>query len=146
MFRTAFLVATISLAALPAFAQEANQIEGIYTGSGEGDLTLDLTHIEDDRYVISINTIVPIQEEFMGCAGGIEGEVLLSKKGGNFFVENEAYDPESDSPMLSQQYCEIGISFDGEGGVVLEERDGCLEYHGASCGFSGTLVHDAAGI
>lgn len=146
MFRTALFVAAISLVALPAFAQDVNEVEGHYSGSGEGDLTLDLTHIEDDRYSISINTVVPIEEEFMGCAGGIDGEVLLSKKGGNFFVENEMYEPESDSPMSSEQYCEIGISFDGEGGVTLEERSGCLEYHGASCGFSGTLVHDAAGI
>lgn len=145
MIRTALLVAAISLTVLPAFAQEVNEIEGLYTGSGEGDLTLDLTHIEDDRYSISINTVVPIQDEFMGCAGGIEGEVLLSKKGGNFFVENEMYDPKDESP-LNQRYCEIGLIFDGQGGVTLEERDGCLAYHGASCGFSGTLVHDAAGI
>ena len=146
MFRTVFLLAALSLTASPALAQDVNLIEGHYSGSGEGDLTLDLTHIEDDRYGISINTVVPIQDEFMGCAGGVEGEVLLTKKGGNFFVENESYDPESDSPMLSEQYCEIGISFDGKGGATLEERSGCLEYHGASCGFSGTLVHDAAGI
>ncbi|MET0436672.1 MAG: hypothetical protein ABW043_04195 [Devosia sp.] len=145
MFRTAVLVAAISLATLPAFAQDVNEVEGHYSGSGEGDLTLDLTHIEDDRYSISINTVVPIQEEFMGCAGGIDGEVLLSKKGGNFFVENEMYEPGNDSP-LNQRYCEIGLIFDGEEGVVIEERDGCLEYHGASCGFSGTLTHDAAGI
>lgn len=145
MFRTAVLVAAISLATLPAFAQDVNEVEGHYSGSGEGDLTLVLTHIEDDRYSISINTVVPIQEEFMGCAGGIDGEVLLSKKGGNFFVENEMYEPGNDSP-LNQRYCEIGLIFDGEGGVVIEERDGCLEYHGASCGFSGTLTHDAAGI
>jgi hypothetical protein len=143
MIRTAFLVAAISLAALPAIAQDVNEIEGLYTGSGEGDLTLDLTHIENDRYSISINTVVPIQEEFMGCAGGIDGEVLLSAEGGNFFVENESYDPKDASP-LNQRYCEIGIIFDGQGGVTLEERDGCLEYHGASCGFSGNLIHDGA--
>jgi hypothetical protein len=145
MFRIAFLVAAASFITLPAFAQDVNEIQGHYSGSGEGDLTLDLTHIEDDRYSISINTVVPIEEEFMGCAGGIDGEVLLSKKGGNFFVENEMYEPGNDSP-LNQRYCEIGLIFDGEGGVTLEERSGCLEYHGASCGFSGTLLHDAAGI
>lgn len=145
MFRIAFLVAAASFATLPAFAQDVNEIQGHYSGSGEGDLTLDLTHIEDDRYSISINTVVPIEEEFMGCAGGIDGEVLLSKKGGNFFVENEMYEPGNDSP-LNQRYCEIGVIFDGEGGVALEERSGCLEYHGASCGFSGTLTHDASGI
>lgn len=146
MFRTLLLMSALSLTALPAVAQDFNPIEGNYTGSGEGELTLDLTHIEEDRYSISIGTLVPISDEFTGCAGGIDGEVLLSKKGGNFFVENELYDPESDSPMFSERYCEIGISFDGKGGVTLEERSGCIEYHGASCGFSGTLLHEAAGI
>lgn len=144
MFRTAFIAAALLCSALPASAEDATTFGGVYYGSGEGDLTLDLTHIEDDRYGISIDTVVPMENDMPGCAGGIEGEVLLSKKGGNFFVENEMFDPESDSPMFSQQYCEIGISFDGEGGVVLEERDGCIEYHGASCGFSGNLVLDGA--
>ena len=40
----------------------------------------------------------------------------------------------------------VTFVFDGQGGAILEERNGCLEYHGASCGFSGTLTHDAAGI
>lgn len=142
MLRILVAAATLTLA-LPALAEDYNEVEGRYIGSGEGDLTLDLTHIEDDRYSISINTIVPIQEEFMGCAGGVEGEVLLSKKGGNFFVENEMYVAGDDSP-LNKRYCEIGIVFDGTGGVTLEERGGCLYYHGASCGFSGNLIHEGA--
>jgi len=145
MFR-AFVAAVALTIACPALAQDFVEIEGHYSGSGEGDLTLDLTHIENDRFSVSINTVVPITEEFTGCAGGVEGEALLSKKGGNFFIENEMYDSESTSPMFSERYCEIRISFDGKGGVELEEVGGCLEYHGASCGFTGTLLHDAAGI
>lgn len=144
MFRCVFLAATLVLS-VPVSAQEVNLTEGLYSGSGEGDLTVDLEHIEDDRYAISINTVVPISDQFMGCAGGIEGEVLLSKRGGNFFVENEDYDPEG-GPGLNERYCEIGVTFDGDGNLSLEERSGCLAYHGASCGFSGTLTHDAAGI
>lgn len=143
MLRTFVAAAALSLA-LPAVAQDYDELQGVYYGSGEGDLTLELNHIEDDRYAVQIDTVVPIEEEFMGCAGGVTGEVLLSKKGGNLFIENEMYDPESDSPMFSEQYCEIGIIFDGTGGVTLEERDGCLEYHGASCGFSGNLIHEGA--
>jgi hypothetical protein len=145
MFRTLFAVAALTIA-FPALAEEVNEIEGIYTGSGEGELTLELTHIEDDRYSVAIETIVPIEDDMPGCAGGIEGEVLLSKKGGNFFVENESYDPESTSPMFSERHCEIRMSFDGKGGVELEEQSGCLEYHGAACGFTGSLTHDAAGL
>ena len=140
MFRTALLAAALFGTAIPAFAQDAENYQGVYYGSGEGDLTLELNHIEADRYGIAIDTVVPMEDDMPGCAGGIEGEVLLSEGGGNFFVENEMYDPESDSPMFSERYCEIGISFDGEGNVVLEERNGCLEYHGASCGFSGNLT------
>ncbi|MDV3250743.1 hypothetical protein DevBK_05285 [Devosia sp. BK] len=144
MFRTALLAAALLGTSMPVFAQDATDYSGTYLGSGEGDLTLELNHIEDDAYGISIETVVPMENDMPGCAGGIEGEVLLSEGGGNFFVENEMYDPESDSPMFSERYCEVGLTFNEDGTVVMEERDGCLEYHGASCGFSGNLVHENA--
>lgn len=143
MLRQILIVAALSVS-IPALAQDVNTTEGRYSGSGEGDLTMELTHIEDDRYAIDISTLVPMENDIPGCAGGIGGEVLLSKRGGNFFVENEDYDPNIIS--LSHRQCEIAVSFDGKGGVTLEEKQGCLSYHGASCGFSGTLEHDAAGI
>ncbi|MCW5720772.1 MAG: hypothetical protein KIS86_06480 [Devosia sp.] len=144
MFRPV-LLAALCLAALPALAQDYDPLEGLYFGHGEGELTLELTHIEDDRYAISIDTLVPMENDLPGCGGGVEGEVLLTKKGGNFFVENEFYVPDSPSPT-NQRLCEIGLTFDGKGNLELEERSGCLNYHGAACGFSGTLVHEAAGI
>lgn len=145
MLRTVLMtaIALAGLTALPALAQEH---QGHWFGSGEGDLTVDLTHIQEDQYGIAISTVVPITEEFTGCAGGIDGEVLLDSDGGNFFVENEGYigtDPES--PM-NQRYCEISLKFDKKGMLIIEEQSGCMYYHGASCGFSGTLQHDAAGI
>ncbi|KKB79749.1 hypothetical protein VW35_04365 [Devosia soli] len=146
MFRTALLAVALLGTTIHAFAQDVPDYSGTYLGSGEGDLTLELNRIEDDRYGISIETVVPIENDMPGCAGGIDGEMLLSEGGGNFFVENEMYDPESDSPMFSERYCEIGIIFNEDGTVTTEERDGCLEYHGASCGFSGNLTHaNAAG-
>lgn len=145
MIRSLLLTAVTfsGLTAMPALAQEH---QGIWTGSGEGDLTVDLTHIQDDQYKIAISTIVPISDDFTGCGGGIDGEVLLDSKGGNFFVENEGYigaDPES---PLNMRYCEISLKFDDKGMLVIEEKDGCMYYHGASCSFTGTLEHDAAGI
>ncbi len=146
MFRTALLAFALIGTTLPVVAQDAPDFSGTYLGSGEGDLTLELNHIENDAYGISIETVVPMENDMPGCGGGIEGEVLLSETGGNFFVENEMYDPESDSPLDRHRYCEIGITFNEDGTVNLEERDGCLYYHGASCGFSGNLVHaNAAG-
>ena len=141
----AFLVALTLSAIVPALAQDVDPIEGHYSGHGEGELTVDLSNIEDDRYAISINTVTPMENDIPGCGGGIEGEVLLSQQGGNFFVENEYYDP-AGGPIAAERYCEIGLEFDGQGGLKIEERNGCVGYHGAARGFTGTLLHDAAGL
>ena len=148
MLRTSFVVATFALClqVLPGAAQDFNAVEGFYSGQGEGELTVDIAHIENDRYAISINTVVPMENDMPGCGGSIDGEVLLGKKGGNFFVENEFYDPDGDTPSSQARYCEIGLAFDGSGGLVIDERDGCISYHGAACGFTGELSHDAAGL
>lgn len=136
-------VAFASLTALPALAQEH---EGMWIGSGEGDLSVDLTHIQGDQYGISITTGVTMTDEFMGCGGGIDGEVLLDSNGGNFFVENEGYVGTEPEGIYNQRYCEISLTFDDKGMLVIEEKDGCMYYHGASCSFTGTLEHEAAGI
>jgi hypothetical protein len=148
MFRISAVVLALGLTlpAFPAIAQDFDAIEGLYTGQGEGDLTVDISHIENDRYAISFETGVPMVDDMPGCGGGVEGEVLLDKNGGNFFAENEFYDPKGDTPSSQARYCEIGLTFDGAGKLVIEERDGCISYHGAACGFTGELMHDAAGL
>lgn len=145
MIRSLLLTAFVftGLTALPALAQEH---EGMWIGSGEGDLSVDLSHIQEDQYGISISTTVPISDDFTGCGGGIDGEVLLDSKGGNFFVENEDYDASLGENPMNMRYCEISLKFDEKGMLIIEEKDGCLAYHGASCGFTGTLEHEAAGI
>ncbi len=144
MFRPALAALLISgLCAAPTLAQEH---QGHWFGDGEGNITLDLTHIENDVYAISINTVVPISDMGGGCGGGIDGEVILDSAGGNFFVENEDFDPKADETGLNRRYCEISLTFNEDGTLTTEEQSGCLYYHGAACGFSGTLQHDAAGI
>lgn len=143
MFRPALAALLVSaLCAAPALSQ---QHEGLWSGQGEGDITLDLTHIQDDIYKISINTIVPISD-VGGCAGGVDGEVILDSEGGNFFVENEDFDAEAEEAGLNRRYCEISLTFNEDGTLTTDEKSGCLYYHGAACGFSGTLQHDAAGL
>lgn len=147
MLRAAFVATALALVAMPAFAEgDYNPIEGIYQGSGEGDLEVNLTHIEADRYSIAISTTVPMENNIPGCGGGIDGEVLLDEGGGNFFVENEGYIGTEPESLYNQRYCEISLKLDGNGELVIEEQSGCGYYHGASCGFTGTLTHDAAGI
>lgn len=138
MARKMMFAIVASLAALPVLAQGVNTLSGKYVGSGEGDLTVDLQHLRDDVYKISIETIVPMENDVPGCGGGIDGEVILTSKGGNFFVENEDYEPGSTGRM-SERVCEIGLSFADNDTLKLEERNGCLSYHGASCGFTGEL-------
>lgn len=132
------LIAATSALAVPNLIREGN-----YHGSGEGgDLSLSLTHVENDVYKISIDTVVPMENERPGCGGGIDGEVILTPKGGNFFVENEFFDPES--PMFRHRHCKISLEFDDEGFLNIEEQEGCLSFHGAACGFKGQLVHESA--
>ena len=144
MIRFALAPVLVALCTSTTLAQEPLIREGAYYGSGEGELTVNLTHIENDIYAISIETGVPMENDIPGCGGGIEGEMLLSAEGGNFFVENEDYDPQSTSPMFSERVCEIGLTFDEDGFLQIEERAGCIAYHGAACGFTGTLVHESA--
>ncbi|WP_240233399.1 hypothetical protein [Devosia lacusdianchii] len=140
MLRFALPLFAIALLASPALAQE-----GSYVGSGEGELTAEIKHIENDVYAVSLGTVVAMTEDGMpGCGGGIEGEAILDETGGNFFVENEDYDPKSDSPMLGEQYCEIALNFDEDGFLNIEEKSGCIAYHGASCGFTGQLINTSA--
>lgn len=142
MIRIALVAAVMALP-LPALAQDAAIREGEYVGSGEGDLSATITHIQDDIYAVSLETVVPISDAGAGCAGGIDGEMILSKKGGNFFVENADYDADLGPSPVNARMCEIGMSF-VDGILVIEERDGCMPYHGAACSFTGELLHETA--
>lgn len=144
MFRVALAAALLVAVSLPVSAQEH---QGMWHGEGEGQLTLDLTHVQNEIYRISINTVAPLDEQgFGGCAGGVDGEVILGSEGGNFFVENEGFIADEPVGGLNQRYCEIGLTFNDDGTLSTEERSGCLYYHGAACGFSGAFEHEAAGL
>jgi hypothetical protein len=142
----ATLAISVGLLAQPALAQAVNGLEGLYTGQGEGELTVDISHIEADRYNVSINTLVPMVDDMPGCAGDIEGEATLTEQGGLLQSANEFYDPNGNTPSAKAEFCEVSLTFDGAGNLVLDERDGCISYHGAACGFTGALSHDAAGL
>lgn len=135
----------VSLVAGSAHAEDPLGREGTYIGSGEGELTVKLKHLENDIYGVSISTLVPMEGDIPGCGGGIDGQMLLTADGGNFFVENADYDPNSASPV-NAPVCEIQLRWDEDGVLNLDEREGCMYYHGAACGFSGQLINrDAAG-
>ncbi|UYO00108.1 MAG: hypothetical protein KIT02_02420 [Devosia sp.] len=144
MFRSILVAATVAaFVSSPALAQD---YEGLWTGQGEGELELHLSHLDGDVYKLSLSTVVPISDLGGGCAGGVSGEVALTAEGGTFSTENEGYDPEEETSGFNQRYCEVTLRFNDDGSLVLEEQQGCLYYHGAACGFSGTVAHDAAGL
>ncbi|MBK1793423.1 hypothetical protein JHL21_02795 [Devosia sp. WQ 349] len=121
--------------AAPAYAD----IAGKWSGEGEGDLSAEITHIEADRYGVSLSTVVPIGDTG-GCAGGIDGEALFTAEGGNFFVENEDYNPSEPQSYYNIRMCEISFKLTPDGTLITEEVEGCGYYHGAACGFSGGLT------
>src|SRR5690606_9989278 len=120
MRKLLFLLPLLAATAAPVLAQESagplGDRDGKYVGSGEGELSAEITHIEGDVYAVDLETIVPISD-MGGCAGGISGEMIMSKKGGNLFVENEDYDPELGDNPINARVCEIGIHF--EDGILV---------------------------
>ncbi|MET3925474.1 hypothetical protein [Devosia sp. 2618] len=145
MIRLTLLAAALVLSAGSTLAQENPIREGNYYGGGEGgNLTVNLKHIDADIYGISIGTEVPMENDIPGCGGGISGELIMEPSGGNFFVENEDYVAGSSSPLENERYCEITLTFDEDGFLNVQEQNGCLAYHGASCEFTGQLVHESA--
>lgn len=146
MIRLAVLAATLVLTAGSTMAEETAAYSGLYLGSGEGELSADLTHIDGDRYDISISTIVPMENNVPGCGGGIDGEIEIKDGAGMLTAPNELYDVTSTLPAFSKPMCEVSLQFDDNYGLIIKEEGGCTYYHGAACGFSGTLEHEAAGI
>jgi len=147
MIRPALFAAALTLTAGSAFAEDVDLREGFYSGSANGrQLTADFTHIENGVYDVSLNTLVPMVNGVPGCAGSIDGEVVVRDNVGVLTVPNELYDATSTLPAFSKAQCEIRLKFDDDFGLVITEEGGCTYYHGASCSFSGALEHDAAGI
>lgn len=141
------LVAVAALVALPVVAQTTPSFQGLWSSEGRGqELSLELTHVRGSQYNASINVVVPISEEYRGCGGGISGVVELGRQGGVLRVANESYDPASAIPGDRHQFCEVRLTPKPGREMELEEQNGCLDFHGASCEFSGVVVHDDAGV
>lgn len=146
MHRAILLLPVLTGTAAPSLAQDPSGEQGVrvgqYYGYGEGDLTASLTHVQGDIYRVELPTVSPISDQGGGCAGSIDSEVIISKKGGYFFAENSDYDAALGDNPVNARLCEIGLRF--VDGILVEERGGCMLYHGAACSFTGELVHESA--
>ena len=142
----AFLGAIFAASGI-ALAEGEFGYEGHYS-SGEGQsLTADLTPMaEKGRYAVSLSTTVAMVGDQPGCGGGIDGEAMFDGTTAMLSVENEGFDPQEAESPQNMRYCEVKMSVPEEYTLQIEELGGCSYYHGASCSFSGTLMHDAAGL
>jgi len=147
MIRPALFALAYTLTTAFALAEDVDLRAGLYTGSADGsELTAEIAHIENGIYDVSLNTLVPMVDGVPGCAGSIDGEVVVRDNVGVLTAVNELYDATSTLPAFSKAQCEIRLEFDDNFGLVITEEGGCTYYHGASCSFSGALEHEAAGI
>jgi hypothetical protein len=101
---------------------------GRWEGSGEGNLSARIRRgtAKPDYLVIDLVTGVP------GCSGSV---TLYGKPTDNA-VGGESYDPANPGAPV----CTIDFSLDGKGTLTAEEVGSCSYYHGASCGFEGTMT------
>lgn len=96
-----------------------SNIAGTWDGQLEGDGGMEIK-LAPAGYDIALNV-----SDSSGCSGSIEGSGTLS---GNTMVLSKKED---------DQMCAITIRFSGDTAELNE--DNCSGYHGAACGFSGTL-------
>jgi len=109
-------------------AAPADPWVGEWTGSGEGTMTATIRRgtSKPDYLVIELATGVP------GCSGAV---TLYGKPKGPS-VLGESYDPNDPSAPV----CRVGMSLSDEGVLKAEVAGPCTTYHGASCGFDGTMT------
>lgn len=98
-------------------------LEGRYAGRGEGKLSAAIKTAKGgpDRYDIVLRT------RARNCAGDVSGRGILQD--GVVTLRAKTDDPKG---------CTIRIE-PKAGTLKVEEGEGCLYFHGVSCGFSGTL-------
>jgi hypothetical protein len=101
---------------------------GRWEGSGEGNLSARVRRgtAKPDYLVIDLVTGAP------GCSGSV---TVYGKPRDNA-VGGESYDPTDPGAPV----CTIDLSLDGKGTLTAEEVGSCTYYHGASCGFEGTMT------
>jgi len=115
--------------AAPAKAAPADPWVGEWTGSGEGRLSAAIRRgtAKPDFLVVDLTTGTE------GCAG----TVTLYGKPQDGTLLGESYDPNDPAAPV----CRVDLSLD-HGALKVEEAGPCGHYHGASCGFDGTMMRE----
>ncbi|MBN8975397.1 MAG: DUF1311 domain-containing protein [Rhizobiales bacterium] len=111
-----------------AGSAHADRWVGEWAGSGEGTITATIRRgtAKPDYLVIDLTIGVP------GCSGAV---TLYGKPNGSS-VLGESYNPNDPSAPV----CRVGLSLDGKDVLKTEVAGPCTSYHGASCGFDGSMT------
>lgn len=105
------------LALSPAVVGAEPMPSGEYSGTGDGaEMSI---VIDGDRFEVSVGG--------PGCMGFGKGEHIQTERNTWLAVIRD-----------ENSSCELSIVKKGRQ-YLIEERSGCMYFHGASCGFSGTV-------
>lgn len=110
-----------STSAVPSPDAEHDQFGGTWTGKLEGYGRAAIESKGDSSYHVDLTVDVPAPP----CSGGIEGNATV--KSGKLVLEKSELG----------ETCRIIMTPEGHSLKVTEH--GCLSWHGASCGFTGSL-------
>lgn len=102
-----------------AQSSESQKIAGVWQGALEGDGGMEIK-VAQTGFDVAVNV-----SDASGCSGSINGIGTLSGNTMTLIKKEE------------DQVCTITAKFSGDAAELSE--DNCSGYHGAACGFSGTL-------
>lgn len=146
MGRSHWFVAIFIATVVPALAEDHDLRSGLYQSETGQDLSIVLEHLSDKRYAIDITTRVQMVGTQPGCGGGISGELVIAADEGMLKIPNAGFLPDRPETAANMRQCQISLHFLDEFTIQLEEVSGCSYYHGASCSFTGIVIHEASGI
>ncbi|WP_421522278.1 hypothetical protein [Ochrobactrum quorumnocens] len=134
-----------SLPCQPSQGDESNR-SGHYESEGGASLTVELTHKSGNDYSAAISTTVKMTDKAPGCGGSLKGDVTITGTNATMSIPNEGFMENQKESVKNSRLCKVSFKFVDQYTLKLEEVSGGSYYHGASCDFNGTVVHEASGI
>lgn len=147
MFKQAIIFVALACQVIPTFAKDkVNPYEGLYESERGQQLSANITHLKGNRYSAALSTTVAMTDKLNGCGGSLKGELTIDDHRGTLAIPSQDFDKRKAISTQNQQFCKVKFKFYDQYKLDVEEVSGCSAYHGASCSFDGTLIHDASGI
>lgn len=120
---TIFTLITSVVNADPVFP-----IEGDYSGRGEGDLSMKIMVLDNEKGIVAASVFTGIQG---GCSGTIAG--LGKFVGDTLSLKNFAKEEGAES-------CVVSVVFNKNMKSAKISETNCSALHGAACAFEGKLI------